>query len=127
MNRVIICLGSNIKPDRNIQQAKENLAQKYHVLAESCFKVTKPVGKINQANFINGSVLIETTLTIEQLKAELGKIEKDMGRNQPHDRYGPRTIDLDIVVWNENIINQDFYNRDYLKEFVLELVPNLKY
>ena len=127
MNRVIICLGSNIEPDQNIQQAKESLTQKYQVIAESCFKVTKSVGRIKQADFINGSVLIETPLTIEQLKTELGAIEKNMGRNPLHDRDGPRTIDLDIVVWNENIIDQDFYNRDYLKEFVLELVPNLKY
>jgi len=127
MNQVIIGLGSNIDPDRNIQQAKEILAQKYHVLAESCFKVTRPVGKIKQADFINGSVLIESDSTIGQLKAELGKIEKGMGRNRPHDRYGPRTIDLDIVIWNEDVIDQDFYERDYLKESVLELVPSLKY
>ena len=91
MNQVIIGLGSNIDPDQNIQQAKEILAQKYHVIAESCFKVTKPVEKIKQADFINGSVLIESKSTIEQLKIELGEIEKSMGRNRPYDRHGPRT------------------------------------
>jgi len=127
MNHVIIGLGSNIESDQNIQQAREILAQKYHVLAESCFKVTKSVGKFEQADFLNGSVLIKTKLTTEQLKAELNAIEKTMGRNRPYDRFGPRTIDLDIIVWNENIIDQDFYDRNYLKESVLELVPDLKY
>jgi len=127
MNHIIIGLGSNINPDQNIQQAREALAEKYHVLAESCFKLTKSVGKIEQADFINGSVLIKTDLTIEQLKKELDAIEKTMGRDRSHDRQGPRTIDLDIVVWNDNIIDQDFYNRNYLKESVLELVPDLKY
>ena len=127
MNRVIIGLGSNIKPDQNIKQAREILAQKYRIIAESCFNVTEPVGTIKQADFTNGSVLIETELTIEQLKEELGRIEEDMGRNRLHDRYGPRTIDLDIVIWNEEIIDQDFYERGYLKESVLELVPNLNY
>ena len=127
MNRVIIGLGSNIKPDQNIQQAREILAQKYRIVAESCFKLTEPVGKIKQADFINGSVLIETELNIDQLKSELGGIEKGLGRNRPHDRFGPRTIDLDIVVWNEDIIDQDFYQRGYLKESVLELAPNLNY
>jgi len=127
MNQVIIGLGSNIDPDQNIQQAKEILAQKYHVIAESCFKMTKPVGKIKQADFINGSVLIESKSTIEQLKIELGEIEKSMGRNRPYDRHGPRTIDLDIVIWNMDVIDQDFYERDYLKESILELVPSLKY
>ena len=127
MNRVIIGLGSNINPDQNIQQAREILAQKYRIVAESCFKLTEPVGKIKQADFINGSVLIETELNIDQLKSELGGIEKGLGRNRPHDRFGPRTIDLDIVVWNEDIIDQDFYQRGYLKESVLELAPNLNY
>jgi len=127
MNRAIIGLGSNIKLDQNIQQAREILAQKYRVVAESCFKVTKPVGTVKQADFINGSVLIETQLSVEQLKEELGEIEKGMGRNRQYDRYGPRTIDLDIVIWNEEIIDQDFYERDYLKESVLELIPNLNY
>lgn len=127
MNHIIIGLGSNIEPGQNIQRAKEILAQKYHVIAESCFKVTKPVGSIKQADFINGSVLIETEFPIERLKTELGEIEKGMGRNKPHDRHGPRTIDLDIVAWNGDIIDQDFYERDYLKESVLELIPNLKY
>ena len=123
MNHVIIGLGSNIKPDQNIQQARNTLSQQYRVVAESTFKVTKPVGKIKQADFINGSVLIETDLPIDTLKSELEEVEKGMGRNRPHDRYGPRTIDLDIVVWNSDIIDQDFYERDYLKEAVLELIP----
>ena len=127
MNRAIIGLGSNIKSDQNIQQVRAILAQKYRIVAESCFKVTKPVGTIKQADFINGSVLIETELTIEQLKEELGGIEKGLGRNRPYGRHGPRTIDLDIVVWNREIIDKDFYERDYLKESVLELVPNLNY
>jgi 2-amino-4-hydroxy-6-hydroxymethyldihydropteridine diphosphokinase len=127
MNRVIIGLGSNIDPDQNLQQARVILAQKYHVVAESCFKVTKPFGKVKQADFTNGSILIETDFTIEQLKGELSAIEKSMGRNRPSDHYGPRTIDLDILVWNEVIIDHDFYTRDYLKESVLELAPDLKY
>lgn len=127
MSHVIIGLGSNIGSDQNIQQARAILAQKYQVLAESCFKVTKPIGKNKQSDFLNGSVLIKTKLTIEQLKIELNTIEKTMGRNRSQDRHRPRTIDLDIIVWNENIIDQEFYDRDYLKESVLELIPDLKF
>ena len=127
MNRVIIGLGSNIEPASNIRKARDVLAQRYRVIGESAFKVTKPVGKIKQADFINGSVMIETELTMPALKEELADIETGMGRNRPHDKYRPRTIDLDIVVWNDEVIDQDFYERDYLKEAVLELVPELKY
>ncbi|MCK5082041.1 MAG: 2-amino-4-hydroxy-6-hydroxymethyldihydropteridine diphosphokinase [Candidatus Omnitrophica bacterium] len=127
MNRVIIALGSNIEPDTNIQKTKEILVRKYHVLTESCFKTTKSVGDVPQADFINGNLLLETESAHTSLKAELKTIEAQLGRDEKHSHETPRTIDLDIVLWNEAVINQDFYERDYLKESVLELVPDLKY
>jgi len=128
MNTVIVGLGSNIEPEENIQKARAILAQKYNVLAESYFEVTKPVGEIPQADFINGAVLLETELGVEQLKAALKNTESDLGRKETSDQKGgPRTIDLDIVTWNRSIIDQDFYKRDYLKKSVLELIPDLKY
>ena len=127
MNRAIIGLGSNIDPVQNIQKAKETLRQKFCVLDESCFKLTKPFGKIQQADFINGAVLMETELNIEYLKQMLQDIEEEMGRDRADDRHGPRTIDLDIIVWNNSITDQNFYERDYLKESVLELIPALTY
>lgn len=127
MNRVIIGLGSNIDPNQNIREAKETLAQKFRLLAESCFTSTKPIGKIHQPDFINGTVLIETELSIGQLKKMLKTIESDLGRKETGNRDGPRTIDLDIVVWNKSIMDQSFYERNYLKQSVLELAPDLKY
>ena len=127
MNRAIIGLGSNIDPNQNIREAKETLAQKFRLLAESCFTFTKPIGKIHQPDFINGTVLIETELSIGQLKKMLKTIESDLGRKETGNRDGPRTIDLDIVVWNKSIMDQNFYERNYLKQSVLELTPDLKY
>ena len=149
MNRVIVGLGSNIDPEKNIQKAKEILAKKYHILAESCFEATKPIGEIPQddftvsesqslfipiskidarsAYFINGAVLLETKLSLNQLKTALKDTESDLGREEMNDHYGPRTIDLDIIVWNKTIIDRDFHSRDYLKQSVLELIPDLKY
>ena len=127
MNRVIVALGSNIDPDKNIRKAKEILVQKFNVLAESCFKMTRPIGNIQQADFINGALLLETESDSEQLKAALKEIESQLGRDEKHQTNSPRTIDLDIVLWNEAIIGQDFYERDHLKQSVLELIPDLKY
>ena len=127
MNRAIIGLGSNIDPHQNIQRAKETLARKFRFVSESSFKWTKPVSEIRQDDFINGAVLIETKLSIEQLKNTLKEIEANIGRVETDNREGPRMIDLDIVVWNETIVDPNFYERDFLKESVLELTPNLKY
>ncbi len=127
MGRVIIGIGSNIEPDKNIQKAKKALAEKCTILAESNFIRTNPIGNSDQADFINGTVLLETELTVEQLTKDLKDIESSLGRGGDHEQYGPRTIDLDIVVWNRSITDKDFYQRSYLKESVLELIPDLEY
>lgn len=127
MNRVIVGLGSNIEPDKNIERAKKTLTRKYKVVAESSFRQTKSIGDIQQADFINGAILLETERDSEQLKVELTQIETELGRSQEHNHNEPRTIDLDIILWNETIMDQDFYKRDYLKQSVLELLPDLKY
>lgn len=127
MNHVVVGLGSNIAPEQNIPKAKEILAQKCSILAESRFAMTKSVGDTQQSDFMNGTVLLETELDSNRLKAELKKIESRLGRGENHSHETPRTIDLDIVLWNGAVVDQDFYKRDYLKESVLELVPDLKY
>ena len=126
MNTVVVALGSNIAPKENIPKAKEILANQYKLLAESGFITTKPFGDVQQPDFLNGAVLLQTSLSLDQLKSGLKKIEGSLGRG-PLNRKGPRTIDLDIVIWNDKIIDPDFYERDYLKQAALELMPNLKY
>lgn len=125
MNRAVIGLGSNIESELNIVEAKAALARQVHVMAESALERTKPVGNAAQPDFLNGTVLIETTLGRQELKAELRRIETQLGRAAEHDHDAPRTIDLDIIVWNESVIDPDFYERDYLKRSVLEIMPDL--
>lgn len=127
MNEVVIGLGSNIDPDKNIEKAISYLEDKYMLLAKSAFIQTKPVGIVDQPDFINGSVLIQTSLDQNTLDEELKKDETALGRSKSDQKFGPRKIDLDIIVFNRNIIDQDFYQRDFLKDSVLELIPDLKY
>ena len=127
MNHVIVSLGSNIESDQNIEKAKTVLRQEYNVISESRFVVTKPVGPVKQADFVNGAVFLETELSANGLRTSLKRIESDLGRTQGSDPYGPRTIDLDIVVFNERIIDPDFHTRNYLKKSILELIPDLEY
>jgi len=125
-NTAIIGLGSNIAPKINIKKAKKVISGQFHVEKESKFIQTKPIGYVKQDNFINGCLLINTELSLEQLKQILKDLEKKLGRKASKIKYGPRTIDLDIVVFNGWIIDQDFYERDFLKTAVLELLPNIK-
>ncbi len=125
MNRVIIGVGSNIQPEENIKKAKAILQQNYSILSESTFIQTKPVGFTDQPDFINGAWLIETTLSLSQLKDLLHQIENDLGRIRTFNKFGPRTIDLDALVWNGEIIDEDVFSRDFLRNAILEISPDL--
>jgi 2-amino-4-hydroxy-6-hydroxymethyldihydropteridine diphosphokinase len=127
LNTAVISIGSNINPLNNILRAKEMLAANVTVAKESSFLATKPIGPTPQADYLNGSMLIQTEINLEQLRQLLKAIEKHLGRRDEDDRWGPRPIDLDITVWNDQIIDQDFYIRDFLRKAVLELIPELKY
>lgn len=127
MNEAVIGIGSNIDPEKNIARARDILARDFQVVAESDFVSTRPVGYTQQADFLNGAVRIRTDLKLEPLRQYLKKIEDTLGRRRTILTFGPRTVDLDIVVWNGKLLDPDFYERDYLKKAVLELMPDLKY
>ena len=127
MNRVVIGLGSNINPGQNIPQARELLGKKFTVLKESKLKTTKPIGLLDQSDFVNGAILLETALEKDQLKQELRKIETVLGRKRTGPKFGPRPIDLDIVIWNNEVADKDFYKRDFIRDAVREVLPELKH
>ncbi|MBF0277556.1 MAG: 2-amino-4-hydroxy-6-hydroxymethyldihydropteridine diphosphokinase [SAR324 cluster bacterium] len=125
MNQAIIAAGSNIKPQYHIEQARIQLNEAKMLLAESQFIQTTPIGNTDQPDFINGAFLIETRFDARQLKAWLKALEDNLGRVRGADKFGPRTIDLDIVVWNKEIVDDEVYERDFLKNSVIELCPEL--
>ena len=127
MNQAIIAVGSNIDPDTNIAKAREILARDFEVIAETDFVSTKPVGYTQQPDFLNGAVFVRTDLKLEPLRQHLKRIEDTIGRRRGVLTFGPRTVDLDIVVWNGKLLDPDFYEREYLKKAVLELDPGLRY
>jgi 2-amino-4-hydroxy-6-hydroxymethyldihydropteridine diphosphokinase len=124
-NSVVIGLGSNINPEHNIRKAREEIASEFHIVKSSSFVETEPVGFKEQDKFLNGALLIETELDADRLKSRLKEIESVLGRVNTDNRYGPRTIDLDILVWNGEIAEQEVRERGYLRESVKEILPEL--
>ncbi len=125
-NKAIIGLGSNIDPQRNIQKAKKLLAKKFYILAESRFVRTKPVGFKDQPDFLNGAVYLETELKQGSLRQALKNLEVQLGRRVSLQKFGPRTIDLDLIVWNDRVVHNDFYERNFLRKAVFEVFPELE-
>ena len=126
MNTAIVGIGSNIDAERNVSIAKRMLGEKLNVLGESKFVRTKPVGPRQQRDFLNGSLLVKTRLGRRQLKTLLKGVEISLGRDAGEDRYGPRKMDLDILVWNGQIVDSDVYEREFLRRSVIELCPELE-
>jgi 2-amino-4-hydroxy-6-hydroxymethyldihydropteridine diphosphokinase len=126
MNSVIIEFGSNIKPEANIAKAKECIRKVFIVVKESGLLRTKPFGVSDQDDYVNCAVMVETGMTPEEMKTALNVIESDLGRIHGADKFAPRTIDLDIIVWNGKVIHKDFHEREYIRINVGEIMPELK-
>lgn len=122
MNTVIIGIGSNLDADKNIPAMLEKLSSHVKVLKTSSLLKTKPIGILEQPDFINGAVKIKTNLDRIELNKLLKSIEDEMGRDRTAPKFGPRCIDLDIAVWNGEIVDKDYYTRDFLKTTVQEII-----
>jgi 2-amino-4-hydroxy-6-hydroxymethyldihydropteridine diphosphokinase len=121
INTVIIGIGSNINAEKNISRMLKVLGEKVKILKVSSLLKTKPIGIENQPDFTNGAVKIQTGLSREELNRHLKKMEDQLGRDRSSPKFGPRTIDLDIVVWNGEIVDEDYYTRDFLQKSVQEI------
>ncbi len=124
-NVAIISVGSNIQPSKYIHDAIEIIQKSQEIVARSQFVQTKPIGFTDQDDFINGALKIKTKMKFEELSRWLKKIEIQLGRVRTQNKNGPRTIDLDIVAWNGIVTDQDVRKREYLKNAVLEVAPDL--
>ena len=121
-NIVVLGIGSNIEAEFNISKMMEILGKKVQIQKISSFLRTKPIGIENQADFTNGAIKIETPLNKKDLTNLLKSIEDQLGRDRTAPKFGPRTIDLDIVVWNGEIVDKDYYTRDFLQKTVQEVI-----
>ncbi len=127
-------IGSNIEPEENVRAALRLLAQRAAIVAVSTFHRTQPLGGNCLAPFYNGVAKLETDLSPRALKFEvLRQIETALGRRRGHDKYSPRTIDLDIIIYDDVVANEpdlvipdpDIATREFVALPLLELCPGL--
>lgn len=101
-----IALGSNVGArERYLANARTFLGalSGSRVLAESTVEETAPIGPVSQGNYLNQMVALETSLAPAMLLDELLRIERQLGRERD-ERWGPRTIDLDIVMFGNRTV-----------------------
>lgn len=121
MNIAIISIGSNIDAEKNIARMLKILGNEVEIEKVSSLVKTKPIGIKNQPDFTNGALKAQTGMNREDLNRLLKTIEDELGRDRSTPKFGPRTIDLDIVIWNGEILDEDYYMRDFLRKSIEEI------
>jgi 2-amino-4-hydroxy-6-hydroxymethyldihydropteridine diphosphokinase len=132
-----IGLGANLgERDATIRRAVSLLSAAEGVALRrlSTLRETEPVGVVDQPRFLNGAVEIETTLGPRDLLALLLAIERELGRERSGMRWGPRTIDLDLLLYgNQEIAERGLrvphphlHERRFVLEPLAELDPDLE-
>ena len=125
MAKVCLSLGSNIAPEEHLKQAVERLREMLPVLAVSRAWKSPAVGS-GGPDFLNAAVLVDTWLNSSMLKQQvLRPIERSLGRERGEDKYAPRTIDIDIVVYASEVLDPLLWTQAYLALPVAELLPEL--
>lgn len=95
-----MALGSNVAPERNLPEAVRRLAELVVLRRVSSAWATPPVGPSGQPPFLNAAALVVTELDPGDLKARvLREVERALGRVRTADRFAPRPIDIDLVLW----------------------------
>jgi 2-amino-4-hydroxy-6-hydroxymethyldihydropteridine diphosphokinase len=97
-----ISLGSNIDPEVNLPAAVRRLGSLGSVVRVSSAYRNPAVGPARQPQFVNAAALVLTSLTPVEIRAELRRIEAELGRLRRPDPYAPRTIDLDLCYLGEH-------------------------
>jgi len=119
-----------------LRKAVTMLGQCCKLLAASSVWETRPLGVANQPNYLNAAALIETNLTAAHLKANiLAFIEKRLGRVRRGNPYGPRTIDVDLVLFNRDVLevgqtripHPEVLERPFVAIPLAEIAPNYRH
>jgi 2-amino-4-hydroxy-6-hydroxymethyldihydropteridine diphosphokinase len=124
---VILGLGSNINSSENMIRALELLNQQIGVPRVSSTWESPAAGS-DGPDFLNAAAWVETSLNMTDLKQHiLLQIEAELGRVRTTDKNAPRTIDIDILIFDENLIEPAVWEQAFLAAPVAELLPDYKH
>lgn len=136
MTRAYVGLGANIGDrERTLREAVDALGAEegIEVAAVSTLRETDPVGVGEQPRFLNGVAALETSLGARELLDRLLAVEQRFGRVRVPGEHGPRTLDLDLLLYGDETIDEPglavphprMHERRFVLEPLAELAPGL--
>ena len=132
MPKIYLSLGTNIKPEENLNKAKELLSQVYQLEKESKTYKTKSEGFIGE-DFLNQVVCLKTEDSAEEVVGMLKDIEKKIGRKERSEKFSDREIDIDLLLYGKYVgkaLGKDIPHKDidqyrFVLEPLAEIAPDL--
>jgi 2-amino-4-hydroxy-6-hydroxymethyldihydropteridine diphosphokinase len=136
VTRAYVGLGANLGDrERTLREAVDSLGAEdgIEVVAVSTLRETKPVGVGEQPRFLNGALALDTPLGARELLDLLLAVEQRFGRVRTPGEHGPRTIDLDLLLYGDEQIGEPgltvphprLHERRFVLEPLAELAPDL--
>ena len=136
MTRAYVGLGANLGDrERTLRAAVDALAGEagIELVAVSTLRETEPVGVADQPRFLNGAAELETSLAARELLERLLAVERRFGRVRSSGEHGPRTLDLDLLLYGDEVIGEPgltvphprLHERRFVLEPLAELAPGL--
>lgn len=122
MNKLLISLGSNEDAETNMSICRNLLAEIFELIIYSDTSVTSPYGKHYKNDFLNQLAFALTEMEIEEVTQKLKLLEKKIGRLPEDKGKGIVKIDIDLIEWNNTIMKEEEWSRDY----IALLLPDLQ-
>ena len=124
MTEIFVGIGSNVEPEKYIRSALIELAGSFGVLRLSPVYRNRPVG-FDGDDFLNMVVAFDSDLSIDEVAQALGRIEDANGRNRGAAKFGPRTLDLDLLLYGEKTLRLGNHDipRDEITRYAFVLKP----
>jgi len=123
---VYLSLGSNIQPEINLPKAINLLHDHGEILKVSSAWESEAVGS-DGPNYLNACVLLTTRLFLFELKQQIiHPIEAKLGRKRSEDKYAPRTIDIDIILFEDQSCNDKFWKLAFVVIPLAEIYPQFQ-
>ena len=120
----LIGIGSNIEPEDNLQRSLDRLSEQVSIRQLASIWQTPAAGS-DGPDYLNSAVLIESFLSLDQLKTNLlSVIEHDLGRLRSDDKSADRTIDLDILMYDGICLDDDLWIQAHVAVPASEIFPD---